>query len=56
LKEGLLFVNKKVAKSFCIWARAVSAPQAQTSKSFCAAFSKKRPLSSLQQALGTVIS
>jgi hypothetical protein len=44
-KEDLLFVNKKVPKTLLFWARATSTPQAQTNKSFCAAFFKKRLLS-----------
>jgi hypothetical protein len=34
---------KKEAKNFLNWAVLVSPPRAQTNKSFCAAFSKKRP-------------
>jgi hypothetical protein len=47
-KERLLFVNKKKQKNFIdfgLWALSAKQNQAQHSKSFCAAFFKKRPLS-----------
>jgi hypothetical protein len=45
IREGLLFLKKRSKKTFLNWAVLVSVPQSQTSKSFCAAFFKKRPLS-----------
>jgi hypothetical protein len=43
-EEGFFFAKKK-QKFFLNWAVLVAAPQAQSRKSFCAAFFKKRLLS-----------
>jgi hypothetical protein len=43
-KRKGFFFEKKKQKIFLNWAVLVSLPQTQTSKSFCAAFFKKRPL------------
>jgi hypothetical protein len=48
--KKLLFVNKKKQKNFIYagpWALSATQPQAQRSKNFCAAFFKKRLLSSI---------
>jgi len=46
-KRKTTFCEQKVAKKLCLlWAVRVSTPLAQSHKSFCAAFFKKRPLSS----------
>jgi hypothetical protein len=47
-EKRLLFVNKKKQINFIYagpWALSPTTPMAQHSKSFCAAFFKKRPLS-----------
>jgi hypothetical protein len=44
VKGKSFFFEKKKQKTFFYWAVLVSAPQAQTNKSFCAAFFKRRPL------------
>jgi hypothetical protein len=45
-RGGLLFVNKKKQKNFSLWAVQVSAPQAQTNKSFLRRFFSKKRLPS----------
>jgi hypothetical protein len=50
-REGLLFVNKKKQKNFIYagpWALSPTQPMAQHNRSFCAAFFKKRLLSSIR--------
>jgi hypothetical protein len=44
-RKGFFFEKKK-QKTFLNWAVLVSLPPAQSNKNFCAAFFKKRPLSS----------